>query len=70
MKNPKTILVVIVFVAVLVVQNTEEVVTRILFSEFRMPRAVLLFVTFALGFVVGAIVTMRFRKPAVPAAKP
>lgn len=73
MKNVKVVflIVAIVFVAVVVIQNTEEVVTQVLFAEIRLPRAVLLIVTFAVGFAVGAVATLKLRnrgKPPTPAA--
>lgn len=70
MKNWKLILIAIgiIFVAIALIQNTEEVVTKILFFEMRMPRAVWLAATFAVGFVVGVLVTLRSTKPKL--AKP
>ncbi|MCA8942876.1 MAG: DUF1049 domain-containing protein [Planctomycetes bacterium] len=64
MKNWKLILIAagLLFVAVAVIQNTEEVVTKLLIFEVRMPRAVLLFATFAVGFVVGVVVTLRAKR--------
>lgn len=64
MKNLKLIAIVValVLVALVVVQNTDEVTTRLLFVEVRMPNAVLVFVTFAIGFVVGALATFRAQR--------
>jgi uncharacterized integral membrane protein len=39
-----------------VVQNTETVATRLLFATIEMPRALLLFITLAIGVVIGLIV--------------
>jgi len=44
-------LVALLFVVVL--QNTDEVETKLLFATVTMPRALLLFVTFAVGILVG-----------------
>jgi uncharacterized integral membrane protein len=65
MKNVKLIVLIaaVVVLAILVVQNTDQVTTRLLFIELNMPRAVLLFLVFAIGFAAGAVTTMRVRKP-------
>ncbi|MDA3904024.1 MAG: LapA family protein [Desulfuromusa sp.] len=47
---------------ILIFQNTEPVETRILFTSFIMPRAVLLLATTALGFLCGVILTMVMHK--------
>ena len=44
-----------VLVVVVIVQNTAEVKTKILFAEITMPRAVLLFTTAVLGFLAGVL---------------
>lgn len=41
----------------LIIQNVDSVETRILFFSFSMPRAFLLFGTFIVGFVAGALWT-------------
>jgi len=46
----------ILLAVVLIVQNVEQVDTRVLFWKVPMPRAVLLAVTAAVGFVGGLIV--------------
>jgi uncharacterized integral membrane protein len=54
---------------VVVLQNTDDATTRILFVTVTMPRAVMLFITLALGFAVGLVMGARLaRKP--PAGKP
>lgn len=54
-------LVVVVTLAVIVFfQNTETVETRILFARFQMSRALLLIVTFALGFLAGTLAAGHF----------
>ncbi|MFI4897817.1 MAG: lipopolysaccharide assembly protein LapA domain-containing protein [Phycisphaerales bacterium JB059] len=54
----------LIVVVVLILQNTQQVETRILFATIEMPRAVLLFITAALGFAAGVMMTLRRpRKP-------
>jgi uncharacterized integral membrane protein len=48
-----------ILVVVIVVQNTEAVETRLLFVTVSMPRAVLLFTTTLLGFVIGLLAAWR-----------
>jgi len=45
-----------IIVLVTILQNTEPVVTKILWVEIQMPRALLLFVTFVVGFGLGYLV--------------
>ena len=56
-KKPKFIitLIVTVIVLILVLQNTEPVDTQILLWDFPMSRALLLIITFLIGFTVGAV---------------
>ena len=49
-----------VLIVIVVLQNTESVETRLLFVTIAMPRAVLLFVTLVVGFVLGMIAMTRF----------
>lgn len=42
-------------VLILILQNTESVQTNILFFSFAMPRAVLLFLTALIGFIIGLL---------------
>jgi uncharacterized integral membrane protein len=51
----------VVVVLILVVQNTAEVETRILFATVTMPRAVLLVVMLAVGYVLGLLTAVRGR---------
>jgi len=46
-------------VVIIVLQNTESVRTDLLFVSITMPRAVLLFVTFVIGFLLGLFVRRR-----------
>ncbi len=48
-----------VITLIIVLQNTEPVVTRVLFATIEMPRAVLLFGTSAVGFLMGVLVSMH-----------
>lgn len=52
-----SILILLLIVLVIVLQNTEPVVTKLLFISITMPRAVLLFGTTVLGFVLGVLVS-------------
>ena len=71
MRHAKTIaiLVIVVLAAIVVLQNTQTVQTRLLFLTVSMPRALLLFVTFMVGFGLGVLVTIaasRRPRPPVP----
>jgi uncharacterized integral membrane protein len=67
MKKAKIITIVVILLLVLIVflQNTQAVETKFLFMNVTMPRVLLLFVTFVLGFV-GGLITASYvlRKPA------
>jgi len=60
MRNMKTKIVIIIVLAVLliifVLQNTEIVIVNFWFWDISLPRALLLFVTFAIGLIIGLIV--------------
>jgi uncharacterized integral membrane protein len=45
-------------VAVLVVQNRDPVATHLLFATVPMPLAILLFITAAVGFALGILLTL------------
>lgn len=55
------IAVAVIVVLILILQNTEPVATRILFATIEMPRAVLLVVMLAIGFVLGLLTALRSR---------
>lgn len=55
----------VVVVLILVIQNRADVDTRILFVTITMPRAVLLLMMLAVGFVLGLLTAVRTR----PASK-
>jgi uncharacterized integral membrane protein len=70
MKKVKLVAIVIASVVALIVvlQNTEVTPARILFWDLPMSRALLLILTFVLGFVVGVLVASNFlRKKRVKA---
>jgi len=70
MKKVKLVAIVIASVVALIVvlQNTEVTPARILFWDLPMSRALLLILTFVLGFVVGVLVAGNFlRKKRVKA---
>ena len=60
MRNVKIITAAIlaILVVIIVVQNREPVATHLLFATIVMPHAVLLFITAAAGFALGALLTM------------
>ena len=47
---------------IVVVQNTQAVETRLLFVTVTMPRAVLLFVTLVIGFVIGVLAAEKITR--------
>jgi uncharacterized integral membrane protein len=49
------ILILALAVAIVVLQNTESVQTKILFFTFTMPRAILLFLTCLMGFIIDVL---------------
>lgn len=59
MKKVKVIVIIVISVLAFIIflQNTESVETKILFMNVAMPRAMLLILTFIVGFVAGTITT-------------
>ena len=51
--------IVALLVIIVIFQNVESVETRILFVEIKMPRALLLAITLATGFVLGVLFGSR-----------
>ncbi len=47
-----------ILVAIIVVQNREPVATHALFATVVMPLAILLFITAAVGFALGVLLTL------------
>jgi uncharacterized integral membrane protein len=71
MKRAKMIgiLVLALSVAIVILQNTESVETKILFLSFTMPRAALLFLTALIGFILGVLSSLSVgRKKSNPSA--
>jgi len=62
-----TIVVILLLTLIVFLQNTQAVDTKFLFMTVSMPKVLLLFVTFVLGFV-GGLITASYvlRKPAEP----
>ena len=54
-----TIALLAILVLIIVLQNTENVETKILFMTLTMPRAALLFGTGVIGFVIGLLSATR-----------
>ena len=65
MNRTKLVLIAVaaVLALILIVQNTEDVQTRVLFWTVALPRAVLLLVTLLLGFAIGVLAGQRVRRP-------
>lgn len=53
----------IVMILIVVLQNTEQVDTQLLFVTISMPRAALLAVTLLVGFAAGILVAVSLVKP-------
>ena len=51
-----------VLAIIVVVQNTQAVETKLLFVTVTMPRAVLLFVTLLVGFVIGVVAAEKITR--------
>jgi uncharacterized integral membrane protein len=64
MKNWRAVVIIVISLLVLIVvlQNTKSVETKFLFITVSMPRALLLFLTFLFGFIVGAVSIIGFSK--------
>ena len=62
LRQIKFIVIAVLAVLVLIValQNTANVETKLLFATVTMPRAILLFVMLAIGFVIGWLAGARF----------
>jgi uncharacterized integral membrane protein len=64
------IIVVSILTIVILLQNTEPVQSRILFATVQMSRALLMMLTFVLGFIVGILVPTYFLRKTGGKAKP
>jgi uncharacterized integral membrane protein len=47
---------------IIILQNTQQVETKILFMSITMPRAILLMVTTLIGFALGVLVSFFFQR--------
>jgi uncharacterized integral membrane protein len=67
-KNARLIIAAVVALLILVVvlQNLDQAPTRILFFTITMPRALLLFITLLIGFIIGLLFASRPRKTTPP----
>jgi uncharacterized integral membrane protein len=64
MKKAKIIIVVVISILALIIifQNREVTTTKILFMTVEMSRALLLILTFGLGFITGLVVSFLVKK--------
>jgi uncharacterized integral membrane protein len=64
MRNLKIIVtsILAILIAIMVVQNREPVTTHLLLATVVMPQAVLLFITAAAGFALGALLRLNRRR--------
>ena len=51
---------------IIILQNTEPVVTKLLFLSITMPRAILLMGTTLIGFALGVLVSFFFQRKEEP----
>ena len=51
-----------IFALIVVIQNTEKVPVKLVFTTVTMPRALLLFLTLGIGFVVGIMASYFWRR--------
>ena len=58
------ILALVILLTIVVVQNTEEVETHLVFFDVTMPRALLLLVTLLVGFTLGITMSGMIRRKA------
>lgn len=54
--------IVFLLLIIIIFQNVESVTTHLLFVTIKMPRAVLLLVTVAVGFILGQIFSLNFSR--------
>ena len=55
---------------IIILQNTEQVETRLLFLSITMPRAILLMGTTLIGFSLGILVSLFFQRTEHPKESP
>jgi uncharacterized integral membrane protein len=54
--------IVIVLMGIIIFQNFEQQTIKILFASIRMPIAILLILTFAIGMIAGWVATLLLKK--------
>lgn len=54
--------IVAILLIVVIFQNVESVSTRLLFVTIKMPRAALLFIAVAIGFLIGQVFTFDLNR--------
>jgi uncharacterized integral membrane protein len=59
-----------VLLAIVIVQNTDVVETKILFMTIAMPRAALLGITLLIGILVGLTLGWKYSRPKPASEKP
>ena len=72
MRKVKLIVIIVVSILTIVIllQNAEPVQARVLFATVQMSQALLMMLTFVLGFVVGILVPTYFLRKTDGKAKP
>jgi lipopolysaccharide assembly protein A len=55
---------------IIILQNTEQVETKLLFVSITMPRAILLMATTLIGFALGILVSLFFQRKDQPQKLP
>ena len=65
-----SIAVLILLGIIIILQNTEQVETRLLFVSITMPRAILLMGTTMIGFALGILVSLFFQRRDQPKELP
>ncbi len=65
-KNARLIVaaIIAILVIIIVMQNLDQAPTRILFFTITMPRALLLFITLVIGFVLGLLFAAKPKRAA------
>jgi uncharacterized integral membrane protein len=72
MRKVKLVVIIVISILTIVIllQNAEPVQARVLFATVQMSRALLMMLTFVLGFVVGILVPTYFLRKTGGTAKP
>jgi len=56
------VLVFVLLILIVILQNTEEVETKLLFITMDMPRALLLFINLLIGYLLGIVTMVVLRR--------